>query len=101
MWNEAYTLIERPNAVKAILPEDPATWWHLVAIGCSLVIFGYLWSKFHCECNVHSKDWPHDFELPDARFNTISWDLAPSTFSMGIAKVHDASWIQNKSVVQG
>ena len=24
MWNDAYTLIERPNAVKAILPEDPA-----------------------------------------------------------------------------
>ena len=33
-----------------------------------------------------SEDWPSDFELSDARFNTISWDLAPSTFSMGIAK---------------
>lgn len=59
MWNDAYTLIERPNAVKAILPEDP--------------------------------DWPSDFELSDARFNTISWDLAPSTFSMGIAKVDPRS----------
>lgn len=59
VWNDAYTLIERPNAVKAILPEDP--------------------------------DWPSDFELSDARFNTISWDLAPSTFSMGIAKVDPRS----------
>lgn len=59
VWNDAYTLIERPNAVKAILPEDP--------------------------------DWPSDFELSDARFNTISWDLAPSTVSMGIAKVDPRS----------
>mgnify|MGYP002803376676 FL=1 len=59
MWNEAYTLIERPKAVKAIMPEDP--------------------------------DWPKDFDLADARFNTISWDLAPSTFSMGIAKVDPRS----------
>ena len=27
MWNEAYTLIERPKAVKAIMPEDPAPWF--------------------------------------------------------------------------
>lgn len=51
------------------------------------------------------EDWPKDFDLADARFNTISWDLAPSTFSMGIAKAPlgkscahgfiSATWVTN------
>ncbi|CAJ1347895.1 unnamed protein product, partial [Effrenium voratum] len=59
LWNDAFTLIERPNAVQAVLPEDA--------------------------------DWPSDYDISDARFSTVTWDLASSTFSMGIAKVDPRS----------
>jgi len=37
------------------------------------------------------KDWPKDYDISDARFSTISWDLSDDVVSMGIAKVDPRS----------
>eukprot|EP00931_Biecheleriopsis_adriatica_P113416 TRINITY_DN8843_c0_g1_i3.p1 TRINITY_DN8843_c0_g1~~TRINITY_DN8843_c0_g1_i3.p1 ORF type:complete len:1094 (-),score=229.38 TRINITY_DN8843_c0_g1_i3:10-3291(-) len=36
-------------------------------------------------------DWPKDYNIADARFSTISWDLSDDVVSMGIAKVDPRS----------
>eukprot|EP00441_Pelagodinium_beii_P015329 CAMPEP_0197656850 /NCGR_PEP_ID=MMETSP1338-20131121/43655_1 /TAXON_ID=43686 ORGANISM="Pelagodinium beii, Strain RCC1491" /NCGR_SAMPLE_ID=MMETSP1338 /ASSEMBLY_ACC=CAM_ASM_000754 /LENGTH=1122 /DNA_ID=CAMNT_0043233059 /DNA_START=69 /DNA_END=3437 /DNA_ORIENTATION=+ len=36
-------------------------------------------------------DWPADYDIADARFSTISWDLSEEVVSMGIAKVDPRS----------
>lgn len=37
------------------------------------------------------KDWPKDYDISDARFSTISWDLSDEVVSMGVAKVDPRS----------
>eukprot|EP00933_Yihiella_yeosuensis_P041338 TRINITY_DN3572_c0_g1_i1.p1 TRINITY_DN3572_c0_g1~~TRINITY_DN3572_c0_g1_i1.p1 ORF type:complete len:1095 (-),score=220.34 TRINITY_DN3572_c0_g1_i1:120-3404(-) len=37
------------------------------------------------------KDWPEDYDIADARFSTISWDLNSETLSIGLAKVDPRS----------
>jgi len=58
-WNEAFALVGRPSAVRAVLPEDA--------------------------------DWPEDYDIADARFNTISWSITDEVVSMGVAKVDPRS----------
>mmetsp|Transcript_58041 Transcript_58041/g.136019 ORF Transcript_58041/g.136019 Transcript_58041/m.136019 type:complete len:974 (-) Transcript_58041:104-3025(-) len=58
-WNSAFTLVERPKAMRAVLPED--------------------------------EDWPSDYDMSDARFSAITWDVDEATVSMGIAKVDPRS----------
>lgn len=36
-------------------------------------------------------DWPQDYDISDARFNTISWTVSSQVVSMGIAKVDPRS----------
>jgi len=37
------------------------------------------------------EDWPQDYDMSDARFSTISWDLSDEVVSMGVAKVDPRS----------
>lgn len=58
-WNDAFSAIGFPHAVRAVLPGED--------------------------------DWPPDYDIADARFSTISWDLSDEVASMGIAKVDPRS----------